>query len=82
MMAQDVDGAEAGGRGEARRIALEEQPKSKNSGRLKLLKKAIGVSRFALFILCILLGPDLNETNLDHSLFDMSAPAVHTAYKV
>jgi hypothetical protein len=75
---QPADVAEAGGH-RPYRIAIAEQQRLKIK---KMLSKAIGILMVILFLLCILVGPDFNNTNSDHRLFDLSPLALYIAYRV
>jgi len=78
VRAQPADVAEAGGY-RPYRIAIAEQQRLKIK---KMLSKAIGILMVILFLLCILVGPDFNNTNSDHRLFDLSPLALYIAYRV
>ena len=78
VRAQPADVAEAGGY-RPYRIAIAEQQRLKIK---KMLSKAIGILMVILFLLCILVGPDFNNANSDHRLFDLSPLALYIAYRV
>lgn len=75
---EDLEDVEAGGH-RAHRIAIEEQQILKIQ---RMLSKTIGILMVILFLLCILLGPDFNNANSDHRLFDLSPSAIYIAYRV
>ena len=48
----------------------------------KMLSKGIAIGMVILFLLCILFGPDFNNANSNHRLFDLSPAALCIAYRM
>ncbi|RQM04600.1 hypothetical protein DH86_00004316, partial [Scytalidium sp. 3C] len=63
----------------AYRAAVAERKASKAS---KYLSKLLGVSLVVLFLLCILLGPEFNNANSDHRLFELCPEDLYIWYRL